>query len=216
MSIPLPHRPISDSRIWSGDRSGLYFVRSGYKWLISSKLGVSWDLNAAQDDWLESNVHLLRDCSFVNGVCAGLGITLTAPSTNQDWLKWLADFLVSLGVHLRQSAEALACLQALVFAQELGFHRIIVEGDSFIVVSKLSNSMIDFSSISPILFSIKDRVRDFDLISFVHVNRARNQAAHSLASFGKNFSSPQVWIEEVPPSVDLFAQRDRRWIDPPV
>ncbi|KAK8618718.1 hypothetical protein V6N13_132700 [Hibiscus sabdariffa] len=101
-------------------------------------------------------------------------------------------------------AEALSCLQALVFAQELGFRRIIVEGDSFLVVSKLSNSWIDFSSISPILFSIKDRVRDFDLISFVHVNCARNQLAHSLASLGRNFSSPQVWIEESPLSVDLF------------
>ncbi|KAK8691665.1 hypothetical protein V6N13_075165 [Hibiscus sabdariffa] len=51
----------------------------------------------------ETNVHLLRDCSFVNGVCAGLGINLTAPSANQDWLKWLADFFVSLGMHLRRT-----------------------------------------------------------------------------------------------------------------
>ncbi|KAK8574158.1 hypothetical protein V6N13_097148 [Hibiscus sabdariffa] len=94
-----------------------------------------------------------------------------------------------------ESAEALSCLQALVFAEELGFRRIVVEGDSLLVVSKLSNSRMDFSSVSHILFSIKERARDFDLISFVHINRARNQVAPSLASLGRNFSSPQVWIE---------------------
>ncbi|KAL4273917.1 hypothetical protein GQ457_13G010390 [Hibiscus cannabinus] len=321
LRIPLPHRSIPDFRIWRGDRSGLYSVRSGYRWLISSELDVSWDLNDVQDEWLsrffkslwsldltpkirisvwrliqnycptfsnlhirrintnlhrllcgsapETNVHLLRDCSFVNGVCAGLGINLTAPSANQDWLKCFTSsvsaplaevrndrwsppghsvFKVNFdasfnslqhssvsGIIIRdengmtmaassyphrfvadpESAEALSCLQALVFAQELGFRRIVVEGDSFLVISKLSNSRMDFSSVSSILFSIKDRARDFDLISFVHINRARNQVAHSLASLGKNFSSPQVWIEEAPLSVDSFVQRDRWWINPP-
>lgn len=46
--------------------------------------------------------------------------------------------------------EALACEQAHRFAQEVGFQRISMEGDSLIVIKKIHAQEKDTSVISPI------------------------------------------------------------------
>ncbi|KAK8614345.1 hypothetical protein V6N13_122705 [Hibiscus sabdariffa] len=78
-------------------------------------------------------------------------------------------------------AEDLACKQAVLFARDLGFSSVIIEGDSLTVIKKLNASSFDRSIISPIVYDIKDVVRSFDSISFRFVRRDANNAAHVLA-----------------------------------
>ncbi|KAK8496773.1 hypothetical protein V6N13_000141 [Hibiscus sabdariffa] len=40
-------------------------------------------------------------------------------------------------------AEALACEQAMLFSCDLGFQRVIVEGDAFNITSKMKNATVD-------------------------------------------------------------------------
>ncbi|KAK8626275.1 hypothetical protein V6N13_133926 [Hibiscus sabdariffa] len=74
--------------------------------------------------------------------------------------------------------ESLACLQTVCYAKELGFKRVIIEGDSLIVIKKLNEGMLDRSTIAPIIHDIRTEARDFDAISFVFVKQDVDNAAH--------------------------------------
>ncbi|KAK8988192.1 hypothetical protein V6N11_065788 [Hibiscus sabdariffa] len=78
-------------------------------------------------------------------------------------------------------AEALACKQAVLFARDLAFSSVIIEGDSLTIIKKLNASSFDRSIISPIVYDIKDVARCFDSISFRFVRRDANNVAHVLA-----------------------------------
>lgn len=67
-------------------------------------------------------------------------------------------------------AEAQFYEQAVRFAQELGFHRIQIEGDSLMIIKRLH--------------------------SFHNVKREANAAAHVLAREGRRFSEERFWVEE--------------------
>ncbi|KAL4308866.1 hypothetical protein GQ457_01G015730 [Hibiscus cannabinus] len=105
-------------------------------------------------------------------------------------------------------AEALACLQAVTFAKELGFRRVVVEGDSLTVIKKVRSLSADGSLISPIIFDIKDIVKGFDGIAFKFVHRSSNIVAHTLARVGRGHQVPSYWIEEAPPEVTSAAMVD--------
>ncbi|KAL4384743.1 hypothetical protein GQ457_15G002920 [Hibiscus cannabinus] len=75
-------------------------------------------------------------------------------------------------------AEAKACEAAVTFAIELGFRSIQVEGDSLTVIKKLSSSSSDKSIIRPIISDIKSTLVFFEKITFSHVGRRGNEAAH--------------------------------------
>ncbi|KAK8497685.1 hypothetical protein V6N12_021128 [Hibiscus sabdariffa] len=87
-------------------------------------------------------------------------------------------------------AEALACLVAVKFAQDLGFTRVIVEGDSLTVIVKCRSKLIDVSLISLVVVDIKDASKFFESINFSFVHREANEVAHTLAQEGKSFNSP--------------------------
>ncbi|MBA0735132.1 hypothetical protein Gogos_019007 [Gossypium gossypioides] len=55
------------------------------------------------------------------------------------------------------TAEACACLQGVVFAEEMGFDELIVEGDSMIVIKKLQSPENDRSLIGVIINEIKGK-----------------------------------------------------------
>ncbi|KAK8554031.1 hypothetical protein V6N13_072952 [Hibiscus sabdariffa] len=110
-------------------------------------------------------------------------------------------------------AEALSCLQAVIFAKELGFTRLIIEGYSHIVIRKLCNSSADVSVISPIVHDIKEAAREFESVTYCFVRREANNAAHTLAHEGRSLSSPRYWIEEAPPSATAAAELDREGLN---
>ncbi|KAL4361211.1 hypothetical protein GQ457_04G014700 [Hibiscus cannabinus] len=105
-------------------------------------------------------------------------------------------------------AEANACEAAINFAIDLGFRTIQVEGDSLTVIKKLSSPPIDKSIISPIIQDIKSKLGFFEKITFSHVGRQGNQAAHALAKEGLHLSLPRYWIEEAPLAVEQIALRE--------
>ncbi|KAL4272436.1 hypothetical protein GQ457_13G019990 [Hibiscus cannabinus] len=111
-------------------------------------------------------------------------------------------------------AEALSCLQALILSRDLGFSKIVVDGDSLTVIKKLCSVAADKSTISPVIYDIKMVAQGFVHVSFSFVRRQANIAAHTLTSEGKAFHCPMVWIEEVPVTM-LVAENDRIVFDLP-
>ncbi|KAL4385770.1 hypothetical protein GQ457_15G007970 [Hibiscus cannabinus] len=106
-------------------------------------------------------------------------------------------------------AEALACRQAVWFAKELGFSRVIIEGLSLTVIKKLNSDAVDRSLIYPIVHDIKALSRNFGSISFCFVRRGANKAAHALAHECCSFDGPCYWIEEAPVATMVECELDR-------
>ncbi|MBA0667408.1 hypothetical protein Goklo_000498 [Gossypium klotzschianum] len=93
-------------------------------------------------------------------------------------------------------AEVRACEQAVRFAKELGFRRVQIEGDSLMIIKRLHSCTVDRSVLGPIVVDIKCSLVLFDRVTFHHVKREANAAAHVLAREGRRFSEETFWVEE--------------------
>ncbi|KAK5836463.1 hypothetical protein PVK06_012253 [Gossypium arboreum] len=74
------------------------------------------------------------------------------------------------------TAKAYACLQGVVFAEEMGFGEVIVEGDSMTIIKKLQSPKNDRSLIGVIINEIKEKKpEDLGALSFVtyHVEQTK-------------------------------------------
>ncbi|XP_038997790.1 uncharacterized protein LOC120122757 [Hibiscus syriacus] len=109
------------------------------------------------------------------------------------------------------SVEAQAALHAIQFSLELGFGRVIIEGDSKSVINKLSS----LEEISAWIWEARRRAEGFHACSFRFTPRNGNHAAHLLAHDTGSGELDRYWIEEAPQAVELQAAEDRRFLDPP-
>ncbi|OMO89542.1 hypothetical protein COLO4_19706 [Corchorus olitorius] len=94
------------------------------------------------------------------------------------------------------ATECKAALKAIQWAREMGFRRIVMEGDALTVIKKINENTTDFSPIGAYIADLKTSRCWFETCSFVHVGRQGNQAADRLANLGKTLVDEQVWIEE--------------------
>ncbi|KAE8718120.1 hypothetical protein F3Y22_tig00110017pilonHSYRG00017 [Hibiscus syriacus] len=114
-----------------------------------------------------------------------------------------------------ETAEALACEQAVSLSRELRFFTVIIEGDALVVINKISQPSNGNSEIRAIVQNVQAMGRDFETLSFTHVRRSQNAAAHVLAKIGRSFLVRMVWLEVAPVEVEASVARDRWWVDPP-
>ncbi|MBA0590166.1 hypothetical protein Gorai_018882, partial [Gossypium raimondii] len=82
-------------------------------------------------------------------------------------------------------AEAYTCLKGAVFAEEIGFSDVIMEGDSRIVIKKLQNHGNDRSAIRGVINKIIAMSRIFWNIEFRFIPREANGAAYAMAAWGR-------------------------------
>ncbi|MFQ6623682.1 hypothetical protein Gotur_004028 [Gossypium turneri] len=88
-------------------------------------------------------------------------------------------------------SKACACPQGVVFAEEMGFDKVIVEVDSMIVIKKLQSPENDRSLIVVIINEIKEKTRRLRSIKFRYIFLRANEAAHAVASWGERMLSPE-------------------------
>ncbi|MFQ6651539.1 hypothetical protein Gotur_023825 [Gossypium turneri] len=101
-------------------------------------------------------------------------------------------------------AEAKACLQAIIMAEDMGFQDICIEGDALTIIRKLNSAEEDRSCISNLIKEIKGRGYNFRSLSFKHVPREANKAAHAMVKEGGRYKQPRFWIEEAPHTVEIL------------
>ncbi|KAA3485159.1 reverse transcriptase [Gossypium australe] len=105
-------------------------------------------------------------------------------------------------------AEARACERAILFAMDMGFQKIILEGDSLTVIKKLRSAKNDRSVIRSIIQNICKIATLVEEVSFSFSPRKGNQAAHTLAMEGYRWPLPCCWIEEIPDSVNSIVMKN--------
>ncbi|KAI8571068.1 hypothetical protein RHMOL_Rhmol01G0088600 [Rhododendron molle] len=86
-----------------------------------------------------------------------------------------------IGFFSPRAVEAMAFREALVFAANRGFSKIVVEGDSLQVVQALTQAGKSFADCSSILLDCLVLLPLFSSCTFVHVIRFCNRVTHSLA-----------------------------------
>ncbi|KAA3472633.1 reverse transcriptase [Gossypium australe] len=109
------------------------------------------------------------------------------------------------------TAEARACLQAIIMAEEMGFQEICVEGDSLTIIKKVNSLEDDRSNISNLIKKIRGRLPKFRATSFRHIPREANRAAHEMAREGNKYDEPRYWVEEAPAPVERLVIQEIRW-----
>ncbi|XVF16687.1 hypothetical protein REPUB_Repub10bG0053700 [Reevesia pubescens] len=96
----------------------------------------------------------------------------------------------------------------MTFAHDLGFSRILLEGDALTIINRVSSMETDLSPIGHLVEEIKDLRGTFIHAGITHTSRKRNMAAHSMAKYALEISAEEIWIEEHPTCLDniLFSE----------
>ncbi|XP_010692677.1 uncharacterized protein LOC104905754 [Beta vulgaris subsp. vulgaris] len=91
-------------------------------------------------------------------------------------------------------AEAMACLEALVWANGQGYQRVAVHTDSEIVVQSLRNPRIQPTTIAWTLNDVRSIGEQFHWCRITKVNRSQVQIAHDLATRARKGQLPIVHL----------------------
>ncbi|XP_075664253.1 uncharacterized protein LOC142633879 [Castanea sativa] len=109
--------------------------------------------------------------------------------------------------------EALAARRALILAQEIGFTRVVLEGDSQTLITALKTSSHTLAHFGHIAQDIRYLASSFSDVRYTHVRRQCNTVAHSLTRQAILSPFLQVWMEDVPPELADVLQVDFQSLD---
>lgn len=96
------------------------------------------------------------------------------------------------------AVEALAAWDVVVLAQEVGGSRILLEGNSSVIVSALGAREPSLRAYGQILNNIESMFSHFSLVEVQHVSRSANRAAHVLAKHALSQLLNNTWVAECP------------------
>jgi hypothetical protein len=94
--------------------------------------------------------------------------------------------------------EALAAFQMVEFCRIRGFIRIILEGDSLIVVKAINCTCENWSRYGNIIADIQAVLAGFLSWKTCHTKRKANSVAHILAQVGSHNTNQSTWIGCIP------------------
>ena len=84
---------------------------------------------------------------------------------------------------------------------ELAFQRLVVEGDSKVIINSIKGGNMTHSTFGHILQDITFLCSFFSHVSFQHIKRQGNCVAHKLAR--RAITNPlDVWMESLPPDTN--------------
>ncbi|KAI5010272.1 hypothetical protein ZWY2020_012409 [Hordeum vulgare] len=94
-------------------------------------------------------------------------------------------------------AEAMELHQAIILAGDSNMESIMVASDCLSLINKTKDSNFDRTPTGAIVYDIKKWAIKFVSCSFIHVNRAFNEVAHTLAK-SVEYEVTSCWCNEVP------------------
>ena len=121
--------------------------------------------------------------------------------------------LGSCSKHLPQAysaveVEALAAATTLALAEDLGMTRVILGGDSLVVIKALREEEQFLSPIGLLLEDVRMLSLSFQKLLYSHTKREGNSVTHNLARYTNSIPDFLVWMEDVPPCIQSFVQAD--------
>ncbi|XP_030924555.1 uncharacterized protein LOC115951512 [Quercus lobata] len=153
------------------------------------------------DHWYKLNFD---GATFADKDTAGIGIMVR----NSDGLVMAS---LAQQIPLPPSVievETLAARRALEFALELGFERIILEGDSESLDNALKMECRNFTMYGHLVQDIIFLSTHLSEFKISLVRRQGNNLAHSLARKSQFLSHMSVWMEDVPPDLLSVLEAD--------
>ena len=131
---------------------------------------------------------------FLDQHCSGFGVIIRNSS---------GGVMVGMSVkgpymNSSEEVEVLACQKAMEFLREVGFSRVIIEGDCLYVRRTLSVSKKNSSLLGHIYEDIKFNLRGMQILSINWVKRGGKMVAHTLAKHARNLINDLYWIEDTP------------------
>ncbi|KAL2938777.1 hypothetical protein RDABS01_022226 [Bienertia sinuspersici] len=118
----------------------------------------------------------------------------------------VGDVMVSLGYGMRGSAtvevdEALATRLGVKIALEASLSKLILETHNLRVYYALMKGKCENNSFGSIIRDILVLANQCHFVSFTHVKKSGNKAAHIMAKLSFSLGKMRVWIEEAPNNV---------------
>ena len=104
--------------------------------------------------------------------------------------------------------ESLAAATTLSLAIDLGFRRVILEGDSMEVIQALRENLQPLTPMGLLIEDVRRFSQNFDELLYSHTKRNGNAVAHSLAKYALSIPDFLVWIEDVPSHIFPIVQAD--------
>ena len=112
-------------------------------------------------------------------------------------------------MHTSEKVELLACQRAIEFAVDVGFARLIIEGDNNNVIHVISSSMENSSLFGNVVDDIRHLIRGLHWSSVCYIRRGGNMVAHVLAQYARHTLDKDLyWIEDSPPSATKALYHD--------
>ena len=90
--------------------------------------------------------------------------------------------------------ETLAATRAIEFSIELGFSKVILEGDSETVIKALQDNSPSLAPFGLLIRDAQETANFFTCISYAHVGRNGNFVAHNLARYARHITGFFVWM----------------------
>ena len=84
--------------------------------------------------------------------------------------------------------ETLAATRAMEFSIELGFSKVIIEGDSETVIKALQDNSPSLAPFGLLIRDAQEAANLLNCISFAHVGRNGNFVAHNLARYARHIT----------------------------
>jgi hypothetical protein len=95
-------------------------------------------------------------------------------------------------------AEALAAFYAVTLGRDYGFSKVILEGDTKVVVDSVNSDVADCSRRGHMIADIREGLREFQCWEIKYVRRTANNIAHVLARAAVQQGVEGIWTE-IPP-----------------
>lgn len=107
-------------------------------------------------------------------------------------------------------AEALASWYGVSFGREMGGSKVILEGDSLMVMAALKKGEVCNQAHGLLLEDIQSTFANFLSLEVHHVKREANMPAHVLAKYAVSHSLDKIWVGECPPFIlsSVLAERE--------
>ncbi|GKV49249.1 hypothetical protein SLEP1_g56010 [Rubroshorea leprosula] len=142
-------------------------------------------------------IKLNSDGSFIGNP----GLSRSGGIFRDSLGNWVLGYARNIGFSSPLAAELWAIRDGLVLAIQKGFHNLIVESDSKVVVLLLTKGCVSTHPHSTLILDCKMLMQKIHQIHLVNIVRERNMCANQLAKMGMSLSSSFCIFEFCPPAV---------------
>ena len=132
---------------------------------------------------------------FADMTSSGIGVIIR----NNRWQVMAALSSKSHAVVDSEEAEVLACRKVLEFAVDVGFSKLIVEGNNINVMKSIKSNQVDLSRLGNLYDDIRCMAGCLQHVDFHSIKRSANGVSHSLSHYARHLSEDIVWLEDSPP-----------------